>query len=84
MKEGPTEKDLAKVKEAQILEYKEDLKKNNFWLNELKNADYMKKDAHNILKFEEAVKSLTVADLQNVAKKYLTQGYIIGIHNPEQ
>lgn len=84
VKEGPTEKDLAKVKEAQILEYKEDLKKNNFWLNELKNADYMKKDAHNILKFEEAVKSLTVADLQNVAKKYLTQGYIIGIHNPEQ
>ena len=84
IKEGPTEKDLAKVKEAQILEYKEDLKTNRFWLNQLKDADYQKKDAENILKFEEAVNSLTAKDLQDVAKKYLTQGYIIGIHNPEQ
>jgi len=81
---GPTEKDLAKVKEAQILDYKEDLKKNRFWLRQLKNADYLKKDAHNILKFEDAVNSLTVNDLQDVAKKYLTQGYIVGIHNPEK
>ena len=84
IKEGPTEKDLAKVKEAQILEYKEDLKTNRFWLNQLKDADYQKKDAENILKFEKAVNSLTAKDLQDVAKKHLTQGYIIGIHNPEQ
>ncbi|MBU2929503.1 M16 family metallopeptidase [Winogradskyella psychrotolerans] len=84
IKEGPTEVDLEKVKKAQILDYKEDLKTNKFWLGQLKNADYLKKDAHNILKFEEAVNSLTVADLHGVAKKYLTQGYITGIHNPEQ
>ena len=81
---GPTEKDLEKVKKAQILDYTEDLKTNRFWLSQLKNADYLKKDAHNILKFEEAVNGLTVADLHNVAKKYLTQGYITGIHNPEK
>lgn len=84
VKEGPTEKDLEKVKKAQILDYKEDLKTNRFWLGQLKNADYLKKDAHNILNFEEAISSLTVADLHNAAKKYLTQGYITGIHNPEQ
>ncbi|WP_179018674.1 M16 family metallopeptidase [Winogradskyella forsetii] len=84
IKDGPTEKDLEKVKKAQILDYKEDLKTNRFWLSQLKNADYRKKDAHNILKFEEAVNSLTVADLHNVAKKYLTQGHITGIHNPEK
>ena len=32
-KEGPTEKDLAKVKETYLLKYKEDLKKNRFWLS---------------------------------------------------
>ncbi|SDH89189.1 M16 family metallopeptidase [Winogradskyella thalassocola] len=84
VKEGPTEVDLEKVKKAQILDYKEDLKTNRFWLGQLKNADYLKKDAHNILKFEDAVNSLTVADLHDVAKKYLTQGYITGIHNPEK
>ncbi|WP_178984798.1 M16 family metallopeptidase [Winogradskyella helgolandensis] len=84
VKEGPTEVDLEKVKKAQILDYKEDLKTNRFWLGQLKNADYLKKDAHNILKFEEAVNSLTVADLHDAAKKYLTQGYITGIHNPEK
>ena len=81
---GPTEKDLEKVKKAQILDYKEDLKTNRFWLSQLKNADYLKKDAQNILKFEDAVNSLTVADLHDVAKKYLTKGHITGIHNPEK
>ena len=81
---GPTEKDLEKVKKAQILDYKEDLKTNRFWLSQLKDADYLKKDAQNILKFEDAVNSLTVADLHDVAKKYLTKGHITGIHNPEK
>lgn len=84
VKDGPTEKDLEKVKKAQILDYKEDLKTNRFWLNQLKDADYRNKNAENILKYEEAVNSLTVEDLHKVAKKYLTQGYIVGIHNPEK
>ncbi|WP_179316990.1 M16 family metallopeptidase [Winogradskyella undariae] len=84
IKEGPTDKDLEKVKKAQILDYKEDLKTNRFWLSQLKNADYLKKDAEDILKFEDAVNSLTVEDLHSVAKKYLTQGHITGIHNPEK
>ncbi|MEP5255187.1 MAG: insulinase family protein [Winogradskyella arenosi] len=84
IKDGPTEKDLEKVKKAQILDYKEDLKTNRFWVRQLKDADYRKKDAQKILNFEEAVNNLTVADLHQVAKKYLTQGHITGIHNPEK
>ncbi|SDS86363.1 M16 family metallopeptidase [Winogradskyella sediminis] len=84
IKEGPTEEDLEKVKKAQILDYKEDLKTNRFWLGQLKNADYLNKNPHHILKFEEAVNSLTRDDLHEAAKKYLTQGYITGIHNPEK
>ncbi|MGC6431321.1 MAG: M16 family metallopeptidase [Jejuia sp.] len=80
---GPTDEDLLKVKEAQILEHKESLKRNRFWINLLKNADYQNKNAKEVFNFETKVNTLTKADLQNVAKKYLTKGAIIGIHNPE-
>lgn len=81
--EGPTDEDLAKIKETQILEYKENIKKNKFWLSLLKNSDYQSKNPNEVFKFEEKVNALTKTDLQNVAKKYLTKGAIIGIHNPE-
>jgi len=81
---GPTEEDLAKVKEAQLLERKEDLKENRFWLRLLKNADYEDKDVNKVLEYENTVNNLSKADIQNVAKKYLTNGYILGIHNPEK
>jgi len=84
VKNGPTDKDLAKIKEAQILEYKENLKKNRFWLKTLKNADYLKEDASKLFEFEKNVEALTKSDIQEVAKEYLTQGYILGIHNPEK
>ena len=82
--EGPTATDLAKVKEAQLLEYKENMKKNNFWLNHLKNSDYQGNDASKILAFEDTVNNLTADAIQKVAKKYLTNGYILGVHNPEK
>lgn len=81
--EGPTVEDLDKVKKAQILEHKEAMKKNSFWLGLLKNADYQDKDAKKVFQYEDHVNALTKEDLQNVAKKYLTKGAIVGIHNPE-
>ncbi len=84
VKEGPTQKDLDKVKEAQILDYKEDMKENRFWLSTLKNADYQDMDATKIFEFEKTVKSMTKEELQKVAQKYLSDGYIVGIQMPEQ
>jgi len=84
IKNGPTEKDLAKIKEAQILERKEELKENSFWMSLLKNADYQDKDAKSIFSFEDDVNNLTKDYLQDIAKKYLTKGYILGVHNPEK
>lgn len=81
---GPTDEDLAKVKEAELLDRKENLKKNRFWLSLLKNADYQDKDPNKIFEFENNVNNLTKKDIQNVAKKYLSGGYILGIHNPEK
>ena len=83
IKNGPTDKDLAKVKEAQILQTKESLKQNRFWLNTLKNADYSDKDISRVFKYEEDMNALTKKQVQEVAKKYLSGGYILCIHNPE-
>ncbi|MFD2727230.1 M16 family metallopeptidase [Hyunsoonleella rubra] len=81
---GPTEKDLAKVKESQILKTKQNLKKNKYWLNRLKNSDYNKQDLSKIFEYEERINALTAEQVQAVGKKYLTKGYILGIHNPER
>ncbi|WP_298424844.1 pitrilysin family protein [uncultured Kordia sp.] len=81
---GPTEKDLNKVKESNLLENKEEVKKNRFWLRYLSNSDYMERDVNRVLKFEDSVNEITVDDIQNVAKKYLKGDYILGIHNPEK
>ena len=81
--EGPTDEDLAKVKEALLMNRKEDLKENRFWLNLLKNADYDKEDPSKVLSYDERVNSLSKDDLKKVAQKYLTKGHITAIHNPE-
>ena len=81
--EGPTEKDIDKIKEARLLQYKEDSKKNRFWLNTLKNLDYYETPVSNVQKYTERVKNLSRDQIQEVAKKYLDSGYILGILLPE-
>lgn len=83
IKNGPTDEDLAKVKENLLLDRKEDLKDNRFWLNLLKNADYEQEDASKVLNYDVRVNELTKQDLKDVAQKYLTKGHITVIHNPE-
>ena len=81
--DGPTQKDLDKVKETYMIDHKEDLKQNRYWLRALKNADYLNKDINKMMDYETNVKSLTTEYLHEVAKKYLSGDYIVGIHNPE-
>lgn len=84
VKNGPSEEDLMKTKKAQILDHKESVKRNRYWLNLIKNIDYLKNDVADASNFEEKVNALTKEDIQLVAKKYLTKGYILGILNPEK
>lgn len=81
---GPTEKDLNKIKEAQLLEYKESLKKNRWWLRRIEYADYADLDRHEFTKTEELINSLTIRNVQDVAKKYLVKNRIIGMMFPEE
>lgn len=68
--EGPAEKDLEKIKEAQRLEMKENLKQNRYWLNKILNAWQYNEDLTDMLDYEERIAALTAKDIKKVAKKY--------------
>ncbi|WP_139957456.1 M16 family metallopeptidase [Flavicella sediminum] len=82
-KNGISEKDLNKIKETQLLEYKEQQKKNSYWLALLKNADFGKYDRSKALDKVKQIEALTSKDIQKVAKKYLKKNRIIATLNPE-
>ncbi|SCY06795.1 zinc protease [Nonlabens sp. Hel1_33_55] len=80
---GPSEKNLNKVKEGYLLERKEDMKSNRFWLNNLVNASREQRDPNNMMNFEAEVEKMTAQDVQAVAQKYLNEDYILAILMPE-
>ncbi len=83
-KEGPSDKDLAKVKETYYVENKDNLKKNKFWITALERADTDGTDPLEILKTVEEVNTLTKKEIQDAANKYLDENYLLGILMPEE
>ncbi|WP_422105204.1 M16 family metallopeptidase [Winogradskyella sp.] len=84
VKNGPTDADLDKVKKALLLTRKEKLEQNRFWLDAIRGADYNKGDLNNVVNYESNINAVTAKDIQEVAKKYLTNGYIKAILMPEE
>ncbi len=84
IKEGPTQKDIDKIKETQLLEFKDNMKKNKFWMRKITNFDFYQEDLSEIFDTPNKIKELNAKDIQNVGKKYLSGDYIIGILNPEK
>ncbi len=68
--EGPTEIDLAKAKEKEMRERETDIKKNNFWINEIE--DIYKGNAldTDINDFEKIVQNIKQEDIKLAAQKY--------------
>lgn len=83
IEKGPEEKDMAKYKEGELLEYKKNIKENRTWLSALKSQYTDGTSPENILSYEEKIKALTAKDVQNVAKKYLTKEKVIAMLMPE-
>lgn len=81
---GPDEKDVAKFKEGELLEYKKNSKENRFWLSNFTGSYTKGNSVEEVLKFEESVKAITAKDIQDVAKKYLTKDKVIGMLMPEK
>ncbi|MDH7444244.1 M16 family metallopeptidase [Aquimarina sp. 2201CG14-23] len=82
--QGPTDKDLAKIKGSRLLDYKEKSKQNRFWLSNLQSADYEQTPMESGESYTETINKLSKQDVQNVAKKYLDKGYILGVLMPEK
>ncbi len=80
---GPDQKDLDKFKEGELNDDKTNMKDNNYWINYLTKNQYDGSDKYQILDYQNKVKALTVKDLQDVAKKYLTKNRIVATLMPE-
>ncbi|MFT5723501.1 MAG: zinc protease [Bacteroidia bacterium] len=82
--EGPEPKDLTKIKEAQLLELKEKLKSNRYWISNIQNLLYYGMNLEEMLGKEETIHALTAADVQNAAQAYISDNVIITILMPEK
>lgn len=81
---GPDVKDLAKYKEAELQDFKKEIKENGRWLDNLSTSYYNGENPEDILVYEKKVNALTAKEVQQVAKKYLTKEKIIGVLMPEK
>ena len=80
---GPEEKDISKIKETQLLEHKEQQKKNGYWLNAIKNADFNQKEMSTPAEKIEKINELSAKNIQDIAKKYTVKNKFIATLNPE-
>ncbi|WP_344824528.1 insulinase family protein [Chryseobacterium ginsenosidimutans] len=80
---GPEQKDLDKYKEGEMNDYNTQMKDNMFWMSNLTKNQLDGSDKYEILNYKDQVNALTVKDLQDVAKKYLTKGRIVATLMPE-
>ena len=83
-KDGVTPEDLAKVKETYLVQHKEQIKTNNFWLTSLASKYQEDRDDSYILGFEKAVAKLTAKDIQDVAQRFLDEKYFLSVLMPEE
>lgn len=84
-KNGPSDVDLLKAKEALIRSRETDLEKNDFWLNKLESLYYDKTEPSSILNFKDRVNSITVEDLHKAATSLFDlQNYVNVVLLPEK
>ena len=82
---GPTDAELAKVREQIIRGRETDLKQNGFWLNLLASADQNGDDPHVLLDTSELLRQATTERIRDVARKYLNEkNYVLVKLLPEK
>ena len=79
---GPKAEDLQKVKEYMLRSHEEQLKKNTYWMNQMMNHVLYGED--NVAPYVETVNSITVVDIQEVARQIFRSGNCaeIGMTSP--
>jgi zinc protease len=82
--DGPSKKNLDKVKEAQLREFEVGSKTNEFWLNYLKDKWLYHEDLNDVNNTTKQINKLKAKDIKNVANKYLKKDYIEVVLYPEK
>ena len=82
-KEGVTPEDMVKVKETYMVQHKENMKTNRFWIANMVRADQEDRNLENLMQLEAKLDTLSSEDIQKVAQKYLDENYFLGILMPE-
>ena len=77
------EEDLNKIKESYLVNYRENLKKDSFWVSYLTNSFKFNKDWSRLLNYEKKVANITTGDLIQAANTFLDEKYFLAILNPE-
>ena len=84
MEQGPTEENLAKIKEYMLRSHQEDLKNNGYWMNSLVSKTRYDQDF--VTGYEECVQSITVEDIKQVAQQIFGSGnrIVVGMETPKE
>jgi zinc protease len=80
---GPTQADVDKFKQAELLEYKKQLKENRYWMSNFTRSFTNGSKPEEILELETKINGVTAKQVQDIAKKYLAKDKTIGILMPE-
>lgn len=80
---GPTQADVDKFKQAELLEYKKQLKENRYWMSNFTRSFTNGSKPEEILDLEAKINGVTAKQVQDIAKKYLAKEKTIGILMPE-
>jgi len=70
---GITLKDLERVREPALQQFKVDIKTNNYWLDKLQNAFLYRIDPERIISYDQRLKDLTPEKLVQIARKFYTR-----------
>lgn len=80
---GVDQKELDKVKETLKIQYKENIKLNDYWLNQLSSAFIEKTDPAWLLAYPEKVQQAGSEQLQQICRQLLNTPNMVAVLNPE-
>jgi zinc protease len=82
--EGPTETDLAKIKETMVKDYEKNIRQNGFWMGALQNLYVNGDPIRNLDQYKAIIEAVTVDDIRAIAQKYLDPArYVRGVLMPK-
>lgn len=79
VKDGPTEINLNKAIQQLSKERETKMRENSYWINSMKSYNFNNVDYSEFKNEEKMIQSLTIKDLQEVAKKYLNEDNFVRV-----